>query len=265
MITAGCDVGSLTAKAVILRDNKMISGEVQRVQARPEQSADMVMKAALDGAGISLDQVDYCIGTGYGRKKIPFIDDTVSEITCHGKGAQWLLPSVRTVIDIGGQDCKATRMDKDGKIVKFITNDKCASGTGRFLEVMAELLNVSLDDMGPMTSKSKDTFELSATCTVWVQSEVVYHINNRRAVEDIGAAINLAMANRMALLANRVGLEKDVVMTGGVAKNIGVKRELERLIGTKIKKIRKDPQLVGAIGAAVLAQERCLRGDHKAA
>ncbi len=260
MIVAGCDVGSLTAKAVIMKGNKILAGEVKRVQANPEESADEIMGIALNKAGLSLNDIHYCVGTGYGRKKIPFVNESVSEITCHGKGAQWLIPSVRTIIDIGGQDCKATKMDKDGNIVKFLTNDKCAAGTGRFLEVMAELLNVDLGDLGSLTSKAKERLELSATCTVWAQSEVVYHINDQKSVADIGAAVNLTMANRMALLANRLGVEKDVCMTGGVAKNVGVKKELERLINVKIRKIRKDPQLVGAIGAAILAQEKCEKG-----
>lgn len=257
MIVAGCDVGSLTAKAIIMKDDKLLAGEVIRVLANPEASAQEVMGIALKKTGLSLNDIAFCVGTGYGREKISFVNESVSEITCHAKGAQWLIPSVRTIIDIGGQDCKATKIDKDGNIVKFLTNDKCAAGTGRFLEVMAELLNVKLEDLGSLTAKSKECLELSATCTVWAQSEVVYHINDKRSVEDIGAAVNLTMANRMAILANRLGVEKDVCMTGGVAKNIGVRKELEKLIDVKIKKIRKDPQLMGAIGAAILARQKC--------
>jgi predicted CoA-substrate-specific enzyme activase len=256
MITAGCDVGSLTAKAVILNSRSILGYEVIKAKSNPEESAGEVMEKAAAKAGISKSDIACCIGTGYGRSHIPFAEAAVSEITCHAKGARFLMPSVRTVIDIGGQDCKAIRIDKDGKVANFITNDKCAAGTGRFLEVMSGILGVNLSDLGPMNERARTELILSSTCTVWTQAEVIQLLNMQIPVDDIGAAVNVAMAKRVAILAKAVGLERDVCMTGGVAKNTGVVKSMEKLINTGIKRLREDPQIMGALGAAVIAQER---------
>jgi predicted CoA-substrate-specific enzyme activase len=253
---AGCDVGSLTAKAVIMQNNRILGSALIRSKTNPQQSADAVMQEALAAAGLTMNDIAFCVGTGYGRKKISFVDKDVSEIACHGKGARWLIPSARTVIDIGGQDCKAVRLDKEGNVVKFVANDKCASGTGRFLEVMARLLDLSVQDMGKLSARSRAPITLASTCTVWAQADVIKFINSGHKIEDIGAGINSAMAKRAAILANSVGVEQDVCMTGGVAKNEGVLQDLEKLLGKKMKKTRKaDPQIAGAIGAAVFAME----------
>jgi len=259
MIVAGCDVGSLTAKAVIM-NGSILGHAVIKAKARPEESAAEVMDQALAKAGLKMEDIAYCVGTGYGRSKIPFVNLAVSEIACHGKGAQWIMPSVRTVIDIGGQDCKAMRLDKDGNVLKFSTNDKCAAGTGRFLEVMAKLLGVSLDELGTISENAKDPLSLSSTCTVWVQAEVIHHLNSKKPIEDIAAAINRAMAIRVGILANHVRAEKDICMSGGVAKNKGVVSDLEKVLGVKIKKLKYDPQIVGALGAAVIAGEKAKGG-----
>lgn len=257
MISAGCDVGSLTSKAVIIRDNKILASEVVMSRTRPEKSAGDVMERALAAAGLSLKDIDYCIGTGYGRNKITFINEAVSELACHARGARWLMPSVKTVIDIGGQDCKAMKIDGSGKVTKFITNDKCASGTGRFLEVMARVLGVSLDELGSLSKKSKAPVTLASACTVWAQADVIQHLNDKVPLEDIAAGVNNAMAARMAVLVNNIGAERDVAMSGGVAKNQGVVNALEKLLGIKIKRIsRADPQITGALGAAILAGEK---------
>jgi predicted CoA-substrate-specific enzyme activase len=260
MIVAGCDVGSLTAKAVIM-NGSILGHAVIKAKSKPEESAAEVMDLALKNAGLKMEDISFCVGTGYGRNKIPFVNLAVSEIACHGKGAQWIMPSVRTVIDIGGQDCKAMRMDKDGNVLKFTTNDKCAAGTGRFLEVMAKLLGVSLDELGTISENAKDPLSLSSTCTVWVQAEVVHHLNSQKPVADIAAAINRAMAIRVAILANQIRAEKDICMSGGVAKNKGVVSQLEKDLGMKIKKLRYDPQIVGALGAAVIAGEKAKGGN----
>lgn len=256
MIVAGCDVGSLTAKVVILKNKNIVAKAVTYVQGRPEEAAQKVMNDALAGAGLSIKDIACCVGTGYGKKRISFIDESVSEIACHGKGAHWLMPDIRTVIDIGGQDCKAIRVDENGDIVNFVTNDKCAAGTGRFLEVMSHLLNVELAELGALSEKSRKTLHFSATCTIWVQQEVIRHIHEDWSAEDIGAAVNRAMAERIAILANRLGVEPDLCLTGGVAKNSGVCKDVERLLGRKTRKIKTDPQLIGALGAAILAQEK---------
>jgi predicted CoA-substrate-specific enzyme activase len=215
------------------------------------------MLAALEAAGMSMSGIVECVGTGYGREKIPFVGAVKSEVSCHGKGAMWLLPSAETVIDIGGQDCKTMKIDRNGKVVRFIANDKCASGTGRFLEVMARVLEVSIEDMGRLSSLSKSPVTLASTCTVWAQADVIKFVNSGIPIEDIGAGINAAMAKRVAILANTVKPEGDIFMTGGVAKNIGVVSTVEKLLGRKIKKSRRaDPQIAGAIGAALFALEK---------
>jgi predicted CoA-substrate-specific enzyme activase len=261
MFAAGCDVGSLTSKAVIMKDGKIIESVIIKSKARPWESADEVMGLVLSRAGLTMKDIKSCVGTGYGRDKISFIDEAISEIACHGKGARWLVPSVKTVIDVGGQDCKALRLDDKGNMMKFITNDKCASGTGRFLEVMAKVLNLNLDEMGEMSVRSKQPITFASACTVWAQADVIQHLNDRVPIEDIAAGVNNAMASRMATLANNIGLEKDVCMTGGVAKNDGVVNALEKNLGIRIKRIRReDPQIVGAIGAALFAMEKARGG-----
>ncbi len=259
MITAGCDIGSLTAKAVILADNKVLAARIARVKSRPEASARDIMESALGEAGLKLEQIECCIGTGYGKEHIPFIAGTMSEVACHARGAKWMLPSVRTVIDIGGQDCKAMRVDDRGKIVKFATNDKCAAGTGRFLDVMARLLSIEVSELGELSLKSAKPLNLSSTCTVWAQAEVIKKVNEGEALEDIARAVNYAMANRVLILVNSVGIENDICITGGVSKNAGVVGILEKLMGVRVKRLRMDPQAIGALGAAVCAQEQLKR------
>ena len=257
IIVAGCDVGSLTSKAVIMKNGKIIGSSIIKSKPRPGDSAELAMAKALKSAGVSMDDIKYCIGTGYGREKIPFVNEVVSEISCHGKGARWMLPSAGTIIDIGGQDCKTMKIDKDGNVGRFTANDKCASGTGRFLEVMAKILNIGIDELGKMSLKAKEPIRLASTCTVWAQADVISYVNSGVPIEDIGAGINTAMAGRVAILVNAVKPEGDLFMTGGVAKNQGVVSTLEKLVGKKIKKTRKgDPQMAGAIGAALLSMEK---------
>lgn len=256
MITAGCDVGSLTSKAVLMANRRIVGSRIVKSRVKPEASAHEAMQGALSQANLSENDITCCIGTGYGRDKIPFVDQVMSEIACHGKGASWLIPSVRTIIDIGGQDCKAIKIDGAGKVVKFVTNDKCASGTGRFLEVMARVLGIGIEDLGRLSKKAKAPVILASTCTVWAQADVIKYLNSGYAIEDIGAGINTAMANRIAILANTIKAEKDISMTGGVAKNAGVVATLSKSMGCRIKVARKaDPQLAGGIGAALLAEE----------
>ncbi|MCX5850432.1 MAG: acyl-CoA dehydratase activase [Deltaproteobacteria bacterium] len=256
MIAAGCDVGSLTTKAVILNNTRIIGHSIIRSSFDPGKSASEVMDKTLHASGLTMGDIGFCVGTGYGRDRIPFVGKTVSEITCHARGARWLLPSVRTIIDVGGQDCKAIRLDAQGNIAKFITNDKCASGTGRFLEVMAKLLGLELEDLGKLSSQSRNPITLAATCTAWSQAEVIVHLHTNTPKADLAAGINDAMAARVAILARSVGCEKDVCMTGGVAKNIGVLEAMERHLDMPIRRLRVDPQIIGALGAAVFAREK---------
>ncbi len=177
----------------------------------PEKSAAEVMDMALSAAGLTLKDIGFCVGTGYGRERIPFVGKAVSEIACHAKGAHWLLPSVRTIIDIGGQDCKAIRLDDKGNIARFVTNDKCASGTGRFLEVMAKLLGVELEELGKLSAQARNPINLAATCTAWAQAEVIMHLNTNTSKADLAAGINKAMAARVAILAKSVGVREGCV------------------------------------------------------
>lgn len=261
MIVAGCDVGSLTSKAVVMQGETIIGYAVVKSKAKPWESSESVMNLALEKAGIELDAIEHSVGTGYGREKIPFVDKAVSEITCHARGAKWLIPSVRTVIDVGGQDCKAIRLDEKGGIEKFVANDKCASGTGRFLEVMAKVVGVELEEIGEMSRRSRHPVTFANACTVWAQADVIRHLNNGIAVEDIAAGINTAMTSRIVTLVNNLRVESDVCMTGGVAKNRGILLGIEKLLGLRIKRIRRyDPQIVGAIGAALIATDN-LEGE----
>jgi predicted CoA-substrate-specific enzyme activase len=256
-IVAGCDVGSLATKAVIMERRRVLAAVVVRSGPKPGASACEALDQALAQCGRTAGEVACCVGTGYGREKIGFVDDTLSEISCHAKGARFLVPSAHSIIDIGGQDCKVIQLDAAGRLVKFVTNDKCASGTGRFLEVMAKVMHLPVERLGALSLQSRDPITLASMCTVWAQADVIKHINARRPAEDICAGINTAMANRVAMLANALRLENDICMTGGVAKNKGVVNALARILGKRIKEIKPlDPQLTGALGAALIAAEK---------
>jgi (R)-2-hydroxyacyl-CoA dehydratese activating ATPase len=254
-LTAGCDVGSLTTKVVVMGEKRIMGSALIKSGSRPEVSARQAMDLALEQAGVSESEIGCIVGTGYGREKITFVSKTKSEISCHAKGANWLIPGVKTIIDIGGQDCKVIRIDDKGEVVRFVTNDKCASGTGRFLEVMARVLDIDVSELGEQNRKATSPVTLASTCTVWAQADVVKYIHSGIPIEDIGAGINLAMAKRVATLVNSVKPEKEICMTGGVAKNKGVTSLMENLLGLRLKKVRRgDPQLAGALGAALIAQ-----------
>ncbi len=255
MITAGCDIGSLTTKVVVLNKTRVLDFAVARSHYDPVVGITEVMDRVLESTGIDMKDIAYCVGTGYGRERIPFADKAVSELACHARGAKWLMPSVRTIIDVGGQDCKAMHLDARGNIEKFCANDKCASGTGRFLEVMAKLIGVELEDLGKLAGEARDPIQLAATCTAWCQAEVICKLNLKVPKADIAAGINNAMAARVAMLAKAAGVEKDVCMTGGVAKNVGVLKALEVHLEVPMRRLRVDPQIVGALGAAVIAKE----------
>jgi len=254
MLVAGCDVGSLTAKAVIMAENDILSQAVLRVRAKPGDAARQVMQKAMDAAGCAWEDMVFCVGTGYGKDRVPFADRVESEIACHARGASWWVPTTRTIIDIGGQDAKAMRVDADGRVVRYIYNDKCASGTGRFLEVMADALEVRLEDMGRVGQTAREALAISNQCVIFAETEVVSLVNAGKEVPDIVAALHRAMANRVASLAGSIGVENDVVMTGGVAKNAGVFEALAAGIETALKPLDGlDPQIVGALGAALFA------------
>ncbi len=256
MIVAGCDVGSLTAKAVIMDDDNIISHAVMLAKIKPAESAKDVMEMALKKAGMSANEIQFAVGTGYGKDHVPFVQRVESEISCHARGARWSLPSVRTVIDIGGQDAKAIQLDETGKVVRYIYNDKCASGTGRFLEVMADAMEVNLEDMGSVGKQAKEKIHISNQCVIFAETEVVSLINEGKEVSDIVNALHRAMAGRVVSLARSIGVESDVVMTGGVAKNSGVFDALAESLNLPVKTLNGiDPQINGAVGAALFARE----------
>ncbi|MCD7865816.1 MAG: acyl-CoA dehydratase activase, partial [Clostridiales bacterium] len=194
------------------------------------------------------------VSTGYGRVSIPFADKNVTEISCHGKGAHFLNPAVRTILDIGGQDSKAIRLNEHGDVIDFVMNDKCAAGTGRFLEMMARTLEISIDELGPVSLLSKEDVEISSMCSVFAESEVISLIAQNKETADIAHGIHKAIAGKAISLLKRVGLKKDFMMTGGVAKNPGVVKVLEEQLGAALY-IYEQPEIVGALGAALFGLE----------
>ena len=255
MIVAGCDVGSLTGKAVILKNGSILSYGIVPTTPKPERTARNAMDEALKNGNLNLENIEFIVGTGYGRVKIPFANKEISELTCHGKGAHSFVPTVRTIIDVGGQDCKVIKVNKDGKILDFAMNDKCAAGTGRFLEVMAKTLELKLEELGPISLQSNNQAKITAQCSVFAETEVVSLMADGTEVPDIVAGIHDTIASRIMTLVYRVGLEEDVTISGGVAKNIGVVAFLENKMGLKTVKLPIDPQIIGAMGAALLAKE----------
>lgn len=253
MYFAGVDIGSTFTKIVII-DSKgdIISKVVVPTKAEQRKLANKIMVEALNQAGLSLNEITFIIATGYGRFNVPFADRQISELTCHAKGISALFPSVRTAIDIGGQDLKGLKI-KDGKLVNFVMNDKCAAGTGRFLEVMADLLNLSLKDLGEISMKSKRKVEISSKCTIFARYEVMEKISENVPIEDIIAGLHYAIADRIVRLVSQIGIEPDIAVTGGVAKNIGVVKAIEDLLGYKVL-VPEDPLITGALGAAIIGK-----------
>ena len=251
MIVAGCDVGSLTAKAVIMEEGNILAWEILRAGTKPALSAQEVMDKALQTASLSIDQIAWCVGTGYGRKQIPFANGEESEIACHGRGAVWAAPSVRTIVDIGGQDAKAIKVDARGNVIRYLYNDKCASGTGRFLEIMADALGIALDDMGELARNAKDPVTLSNQCVVFAETEIIGLLASGAPPEDIVAGVQDAIAARVCAMAGR-SLHEPVWFTGGVAMVPGMGDRLALVLGHAVK-VAPQPQYTGAIGAALIA------------
>jgi predicted CoA-substrate-specific enzyme activase len=247
-LTAGIDIGSITAKAAILKDGELLGTKVIFTGYNAEAAGRRVFDELLAELGLLPAQIVRIIATGYGRKSVSIADKAVTEIMCHAAGARFLDPSVRSLIDIGGQDSKAVVMDENGRVTNFTMNDKCAAGTGRFLEVMAR------DEFGALSLKAERPAKISSLCTVFAESEVISLIAKGETRENIIAGIHEAIASRVSAMANRIGLIAPVLMTGGVARNIGVVRALEKVIGMPIA-VSPQAQLAGAIGAAALASK----------
>ncbi len=263
-LTAGVDMGSTATKAVVLEDGRRIAGSDARATGSdPERSGEQALKASLDQAGASLDDVERVVATGYGRRALALADEAINEINANARGAAWLGSSqgqVRTIIDIGGQDSKVISLDADGVIRDFQMNDKCAAGTGKFLEVIAQLLEVGVEDLGALSARSGAPVAIASTCVVFAQSEVVGLIARRRPKEDVVAGIHRAIASRVVGMARRVGVEPVVVFDGGPARNEGLRAALEAELGMTVV-VPANPQLVVALGAALVAADMVTGGD----
>ena len=256
MYVIGIDSGSTSTNAVVMdQDRKIRAFSVVRTGAKSGVSADRALKEVLEKAGITREDISLIVSTGYGRVSIEFADENVTEISCHGKGAHYFNPKIRTILDIGGQDSKAIRLNENGEVKDFVMNDKCAAGTGRFLEMIARTLEVSLDELGAIALTSKEKIEITSMCSVFAESEVISLIANNKEKADIADGVCHAIANKAFGLLRRVGMEPEFMMTGGVAKNPGVVRAVEEKIGSKLY-ICEEPEIVGATGAALYALER---------
>lgn len=254
IITAGIDIGSITTKAVLVADGKIIGSKVIFTGYHAGQAGESVLNDILVETGIVMSDIAHIIATGYGRNSVKISDKSITEISCHAAGAHFLNPEIRSIIDIGGQDSKAILIDEDGRVKDFAMNDKCAAGTGRFLEVMARALEVDLEGFGELSLESGTPSKISSICTVFAESEVISLISKGETRENIIAGIHDSVASRVAALAKRVGVRAPLMMTGGVAKNIGVVRALERKLEIPII-VTDSAQINGALGAAVLASK----------
>jgi predicted CoA-substrate-specific enzyme activase len=262
MITAGIDVGAVTAKAVILDDRCQVLGScILLTGSDSRKAAEQVMEEVLKEVNIELKDVGFVIGTGYGRFNLPFVSRQVTEISCHAKGAHHLFPDTRTVIDIGGQDAKAIRLNEKGEVIDFVMNDKCAAGTGRFLEVMAQTLGAKIEDLGELSFRSKNLVEISSMCTVFAESEVVSLIASSCPTEDIAAGLHCAIVDKIIAMANKITIIESITLTGGVINNVGVVHALKNRLRANIN-IPTNPQIIGALGAAVQAQKYLALKNH---
>ena len=253
MYFAGIDVGSLSTETVIIDgQGQILSYDISSTGANSKIAGERSFRQALERAGVSAVDLQFTVVTGYGRISLPFANKAVTEITCHGRGAYQLFPGTRTVLDIGGQDSKVIRLAENGRVVDFTMNDKCAAGTGRFIEVMARALEIGLDEMGPLSMKSKQDVAVSSMCTVFTESEVISLVAQARPVEDIVNGIHNAICKRLFAMLDRVGVVPEVTMTGGVAKNAGITEKIRKQVGGKLN-VPEEPQIIGALGAALIA------------
>lgn len=254
MITLGIDIGSLTAKGILLDGHDVIEKHLMSVGYNSKTAAHKLLEEILSKASMEQSAVSKIVATGYGRNSIDFADKAVTEIICHGKGIHFLLPQVRTIIDIGGQDSKVIVLDEIGTVANFVMNDKCAAGTGRFLDVMARAMETEIQDFGPLALKGKKPSEISSVCTVFAESEIISLVAKGESREDITSGIHISIARRIASMVKRVGLIPPLAMSGGVALNVGLINALENILGTSINTTPLS-QYSGALGAALLAQE----------
>jgi bzd-type benzoyl-CoA reductase Q subunit len=263
-LTGGVDVGSVSTQAVVMADGALLALASMRTGSSSPNSARNAVNWALEDTGLAIDDLHYTVGTGYGRVNVPFAQRTVTEITCHARGANHIFgPSVRTVLDIGGQDCKAIHCDGEGKVTAFLMNDKCAAGTGRGLEVIADLLSVPIEEMGDLSLEvEQEPPMVSSTCVVFAKSEAIGLLREGWPVAKVLAAYHAAMSHRVMNLLERIGMERDFAITGGISKNAGIVVRLGRALGVEPLTTDYDPQTAGAIGAALFARAFLLQGKE---
>ena len=256
----GCDVGSTYTKAVILDETgKMVADTTIRSKINAEQSAIAAMDEVCKTAGLKGSKdLEYLIGTGYGRNKVPFADENISEISCHAMGVHVTNPEVRAIIDIGGQDVKGISIDTDGTVKSFAMNDKCSAGTGRFFEAMARSFEMSLPDFSNLSLTAKNVIPITAQCTVFAESEVITLVGEGKPMDEIAAGIEMAVAKRCFVMAKKAGATDSITLTGGCAKNAGLKEAIEHVLKFKVVELKTDPQLMGALGAAEYARQKGL-------
>lgn len=253
---AGIDIGSLATKAVVIDDSREILGRaVTYTGANNRASARKVLEQAVEDAGLKPDDIQRITATGYGRENVPFAHERVSEITCHARGNHHLIPEASTILDIGGQDSKTIRIGPGGKVVNFAMNDRCAAGTGRFLEMVARALEVELSDVGRISEQATESARISSMCAVFAESEIVSLVSKGTPVPNILRGVHDSIASRAMILLRKVGVVAPVAMSGGVALNAGLIRALEERINSRIR-VAQMPQLVGALGAALIGAER---------
>lgn len=255
----GCDAGSTYTKCVIIDENGKIAAAVtKRSRINPVLSAKDALDEAVsqvDGLN-SAEELTYLIGTGYGRNKVPFADENISEISCHAMGVHVTAPSVKAIIDIGGQDVKGIAIDTDGTVLNFAMNDKCAAGTGRFFESMARAFEMSLDEFSNLSLTAKNVIPITAQCAVFAESEVISLVGEGKPMEEIAAGIQLSVAKRCFVMAKKAGAADIVTLTGGCAKNEGLKKAIEKVLKINVVDLPTDPQLMGALGAAEYARQK---------
>jgi predicted CoA-substrate-specific enzyme activase len=272
MLTMGIDVGSRSSKCVILDDRQLLTYGTIPTFPDIDKTAQAVVDAAVKRQTglwgeyrmplpdvkvdhLKIEDMACIVSTGYGRAVVPFADRSITEITCHCRGAQWFVPGVSTILDVGGQDSKGIRVDAEGQVADFVMNDKCAGGTGRFMEIVAEALNVPLDEIGPLSLQNTKELPFSTTCAAFGRGAAVTMRKQGEAKEDILAGLHEAVARRVTALVNKVGFANEFVISGGIGRNVGLVSRIEELAGTKVK-LPQEPMIVGAVGAALFAYDR---------
>ena len=255
MYTLGIDIGSTTSKAVILKDGREIVAKSLVQAGTGTTGPDEAYEQVLKNANLTPKDIAYTMATGYGRNTYPGADGEMSELSCHGKGVFFMNPDCRTIIDIGGQDAKVIQLNDKGTIANFVMNDKCAAGTGRFLDVMAGILRITVDQLEDYALRAENPVKISSTCTVFAESEVISQLSKKVELSDLIAGICNSVASRVAALAKRVGIKETVCMSGGVAQNGGVRAALERELGTAVIEV-ENAQYMGALGAAIAGAKK---------